>query len=95
MFQKLATIKETPAAIIRSWRHDSGAYRVAEIRSLYGLPTYFVAIRRLANQNEFVLGRYRKRSPAEAAIERLAAPLVSRKSAATTAASSRRRKVRR
>jgi hypothetical protein len=69
MFATRAKRRVTSTSIIRSWMHESGRYRVAEVKSTLGLPTLVLAIERLRNGSEIVRSRHRKKSAAFKAVE--------------------------
>ena len=67
---KRANVRSTDTAHIRTWRSRDLPGAIAEIRSLLGLPRYYLAIRLWPNGNESVVSRHRKRKAAIESLER-------------------------
>lgn len=65
-----ATKRLTAAAVIRTWQTKDRRYAVEEIKSLFGLPTRYLVVERLANGNEAIISEHRKREPAVEALAR-------------------------
>ena len=70
---KRARRKQTPVANIRTWQTADKRWAVDEIKSRYRLPTRYLVVERLANGNERIVSRHRKRRAAERALCRMAA----------------------
>lgn len=60
--------RTTATGIIRQWRSED--YLVAEVKSLYGLPTVYLVIEQLSNGNQVIRSRHRKREAARRQLER-------------------------
>jgi len=70
-FTTRATVRMTLTARIRSWRAKDAPYLLEEIKSLYGLSTRFLLVRRLPSGNQYVVSRHRKRTAALKAAHRV------------------------
>lgn len=64
-FQKRAVVRQTATATLKRYNARHVPYAVVYVRSLYGLPNYWLAVKRLPNGNEEPLSRHRERGPAE------------------------------
>lgn len=61
-----AAVKTTATGQLRRYRAQQVPYAVVQVRSLYGLPTVWLAIKQLdCGTGEYVLGRHRTRHAAE------------------------------
>lgn len=66
---KRARVRTTDTSTVRTWIARDLPYAIAELRSLFGLRRYYIAIRRHPNGNESIVSRHRKRSAAIRSIE--------------------------
>lgn len=62
---------QTDTATIRSWRSQEGRYSLVEVHSQIDGRRYYLAVETLANGNQVILSRHRKRSAGVRAVEAL------------------------
>lgn len=61
---KRPKITRTATAVIRRWIAPDGDYSLAEVKSLFGLPTYYIIAKRIGGGGETLVSRHRKRKEA-------------------------------
>ena len=69
---KRAAIRRTATGRLRRYRALGQPYAVVELQSQLGLPRRWLAIQRLPNGNELIIGRHRTRRAAERRAEQTA-----------------------